>query len=144
MMWTLWLCEVTVCSLGKPEGWCVSPQCPVLSYLSMLSYSWSTAGHLSSLPACLLSESEGCSWSLVSCQWLDLSSLSLLQQTPQTERPHTDWPPSSVLQTGQNFMSPSVMLLSLSCCLLQHIRRALNRIHHSWTRSELSSMILFI
>lgn len=31
-MWTLGLCEVTVCSLIKAQEWYVSPQCPVLSY----------------------------------------------------------------------------------------------------------------
>lgn len=36
----------------------VSPQCPVLSYLSMFSCSWSTAGQVFSLSDALLSESE--------------------------------------------------------------------------------------
>ena len=59
--------------------------CPLISFM----LSWSKADQLSSLSACLLSEPEAWSCSLVSCQWLDLSSLYLFSRL-HTQSKHTE------------------------------------------------------
>ena len=126
MMWS-------VCSLCEAEGCCVSPQCPVLgpvlSYVSMLSLSWSKAGQLSSLPVCPLSQPEGRSCSLVSCRCLDLTCLlGLFSIRLHRQSNHTQPDLHLVsFKPPRNFTSLSLMSLYPSWCLRLQSNRVLNQ-----------------